>query len=50
MHVRVRAAAMPDAVKPEAFDDRGRIFGFEATDPGTGMIHEEPADDVVLVA
>ena len=50
MHVHMRAAAMLNAVKPEAFHDRGAIFSLEATDPGAGMIHEKPADDVVLVA
>src|ERR1700730_11579510 len=50
MHIHLGASAMLDAVKSESLHDRVAIFGFEAADSSAQMIHQEPADDIVLVA
>jgi hypothetical protein len=45
----VRAASIPKAIKPEAFYDCGVIIRLETTNASAGMIHQKPADEVILI-
>jgi len=42
-------AAMLDAVETKAIDDRRRVLALEVPDRAAGMIHQEPANEAVLV-
>jgi len=50
VHVHMRTAAVIDSVKSETLYDRAVVISFETTNSGAGMVHKEPADNIVLVA